>query len=116
MVLKTYSGKHESAYDSEKKAFSGLKLNESVPIVGYLGCYTHEYGEGPDAGKTYNLLLEWGERDLYEAWEDEKNVPPVRAEEIILFWKSLFEIADAIRHIHNLEVRRVKGRSLMFNG
>ncbi|KAI4928941.1 hypothetical protein J4E85_005563 [Alternaria conjuncta] len=70
MVLKSYHGDYQSAYDLEKKAFSGLKHNGSVPIVGCFGCYTHEYGEGTNAGKAYNLLLEYGERDLYEHWED----------------------------------------------
>ncbi|CAN9421752.1 unnamed protein product [Alternaria alternata] len=117
MVLKSYTGKYRTAYDLEKQAFLGLKHKETVPIVRYLGCYTHQYGEGSDAGTTYNLLLEWGQRDLYEAWEDEKNVPPVRAREIIRTWESIFEVADAIRHIHNLEVQRGKEKpSLKFNG
>jgi len=116
MVLKSYYGRHQSAYELEKKAFSGLKHNGSVPIVGYLGCYTHEYGEGTDAGKAYNLLLEYGDQDLYGYWEDEKNVPPVRAKEITRFWKSLFEVADAIKHIHNLEVQRGKEKPLRYNG
>lgn len=110
MVLKSYCGDKQSVYQLEKDAFSGLSTNDTVPIVRYLGCYTHDYGEGSRSNKTYNLLLECGERDLYQAWADETNVPPVRAEEIIRFWKSLFEVADAIRHVHNLEVPR-PGRS-----
>jgi hypothetical protein len=110
MVLKSYCGDKQSVYQLEKDAFSGLSSNDTVPIVRYLGCYTHDYGEGSRSNKTYNLLLECGERDLYQAWADETNVPPVRAEEIIRFWKSLFEVAKAIRHVHNLEVPR-HGRS-----
>jgi hypothetical protein len=106
MVLKSYCGDKQTVYDLEKEAFSGLKFHDTVPIVRYLGCYTHDYGEGSHCDKTYNLLLECGERDLYEAWADETNVPPVRAEEIIQFWKSLFEVAGAVSHVHNLEVPR----------
>ncbi|KAF2823723.1 hypothetical protein CC86DRAFT_59153 [Ophiobolus disseminans] len=106
MVLKSYSGNKQSVYELEKEAFSGLSSNDTVPIVRYLGCYTHDYGEGSTSDKTYNLLLECGERDLYQAWADETNVPPVRAEEIIRFWNSLFEVAKAVRHVHHLEVPR----------
>jgi hypothetical protein len=116
MVLKSYCGDKKSAFELEKEAFSGLQFNEQVPIVKYLGSYTHDYGEGKDMGKTYNLLLEYGERDLYESWADETNVPPVRAQEVLRFWKSLFEVADAIRHVHHLEVPRGKSAPLRFHG
>lgn len=106
MVLKSYCGDKQSVYQLEKDAFAGLKSNDAVPIVRYLGCYTHDYGEGSLCGKTFNLLLECGDRDLYQAWADETNVPPVIAEEIIETWKSLFDVADAIRHVHHLEVPR----------
>ncbi|KAF2031395.1 hypothetical protein EK21DRAFT_88108 [Setomelanomma holmii] len=117
MVLKSYCGNKKAVYDLEKEAFSGLSSNDNVPIVRYLGCYTHDYGEGSKLGKTYNLLLECGERDLYQAWADETNVPPVQAEEIIRFWRSLFDVAEAIRHVHNLEVpRHGKGAPLRYIG
>ena len=90
-------------------------MNE-VPIVRYLGCYTHDYGEGSEMGKTFNLLLERGERDLYESWADETNVPPVRAEEIIGFWNSLFKVAEAIRHVHHLQVEHGRNAPLRYHG
>jgi hypothetical protein len=121
MALKSYSGSREDLYELERNAFSGLNLNAQVPIVQCLGCYTHDHGENfnspnIDLRKTYNLLLEYGERDLYEHWADETNIPPVRAEEIILFWESLFEVAKAIRHVHNLEITRGKGVARKFHG
>jgi hypothetical protein len=116
MVLKSYCGNKKRDFELEKEAFSGLQYNEQVPIVRYLGCYIHDYGEGQDMGKTYNLLLEFGERDLYQSWADETNVPPVRAQEILRFWKSLFGVADAIRHVHHLEVPRARNVPLKFHG
>jgi len=121
MALKSYCGNKKIVYEHEKDAFSGLKSDAKVPIIRYLGCYIHDRGEGTDpngrhTGTTYNLLLEYGEKDLYEYWADETNVPPVRAEEIVTAWKSLFEVADAIRHVHNLEVPRERGESLKFHG
>ena len=115
MVLKSYCGDKRHDFESEKEAFSGLQSDSQVPIVRYLGSYTHDYGEGVDMGKTYNLLLEYGERDLYQSWADETNVPPVRAKEILRFWNSLFEVAHAIRHVHHLEVPRGKS-TLKYHG
>jgi hypothetical protein len=89
-----------------------LKSNDQVPIVQYLGSYTHDYGEGsgPNGhlGRTYNLLLEYGELDLDQYWADETNVPPVRAMEIIRYWEKLFEIAVAIRQVHHLDLSQGK--------
>jgi hypothetical protein len=106
MVLKSYCGNKKLDFELEKEAFSGLHSKKDVPILQYLGSYTHDYGEGENIGKTYNLLLEYGDHDLYQAWADETNVPPVRGQEILRTWDSLFEIAKAISHVHHLEVPR----------
>jgi hypothetical protein len=116
MVLKSYCGNKKRDFELEKEAFSGLQSNDQVPILKYLGSYTHDYGEGEQFGKTYNLLLEYGENDLYQAWADETNVPPIQAQEILQNWKSIFDIAEAIRHVHHLEIRRGKGQPWRFHG
>lgn len=100
----------------EKEAFSGLQSKDEAPILKYLGSYTHDYGEGEEMGKTYNMLLEYGENDLYQAWADETNVPPVQAHEILQSWRSLFKVAGAIRHLHKLEILRGKGEPRRFHG
>lgn len=116
MVLKTFCGDKESFFKLEKAAFEGLPWNDEVPIVRYLGCYTHSYGDGLAFGNTYNLLLEYGERDLYQAWADETNVPPVRAEEIIRFWQSHFGVARAIRHLHKFTLPGRGSNPVIYNG
>lgn len=105
MVLKSYCGNKQQRSILEREAFSSLNSNEEVPIVRYLGYYSHEFGEGSAMGDTYNLLLECGDRDLYQSWADETNVPPVRAKEIVQYWSSLFTVADAIRRVHHIERR-----------
>ncbi|KAG9195926.1 hypothetical protein G6011_01047 [Alternaria panax] len=110
MVLKSYCGIRKRDFEMEKEAFSGLQSGEKIPILQCLGSYTHDYGEGKGLGKTYNLLLEYGENDLHQAWADETNVPPVQAQEILQNWKSLFEVAKAIGHVHNLEIQRGKSQ------
>jgi hypothetical protein len=119
--MKTYVGNKRSAFEAEKDAFSALKSNTDVPIVRYLGSFTHDYGEGMAANdrrpqNTYTLLLEYGELDLYQYWADETNVPPVRVNEIIFYWEKLFEIAVAIREVHHLDVSQWKGSPLRYNG
>ncbi|CAN9388110.1 unnamed protein product [Alternaria alternata] len=116
MVLKSYCGNKQREFELEKEAFSGLQSNDQIPILKYLGSYTHDYGEGKGFGKTYNLLLEYGEYDLYQTWADETNVPPVQAQEILQNWRSIFDIAKAIRHVHHLEIRRGKDQPWRFHG
>lgn len=117
MVLKSYCGNKKRDFELEKEAFSGLlQSSNEVPILQYLGSYTHDYGEGKGQGKTYNLLLEYGDNDLYQAWADETNVPPVQAQEILQTWKSLFTVAEAIRHVHHLEILRGKEQPRRFHG
>jgi len=116
MALKSYSGKRKPEFEMERAAFLSLRSSDDIPILQYLGSYTHDYGEGMRSGRTYNLLLEYGESDLYQAWADETNVPPVQAQEILRYWKSLFMIAKAIRHVHHLEIPRDKGDSWKFHG
>jgi hypothetical protein len=116
MVLKSYCGNKKRDFEMEKEAFSGLQSTEEAPILQYLGSYTHDYGEGSQRGRTYNLLLEYGENDLYQAWADETNVPPVQAQEILQSWNSLFKVAGAIRQLHNLEFPRGQGQPWRFHG
>jgi len=116
MILKSYGGDGKRDFELEKEAFLGLQSSDEVPILRYLGSYTHEYDEGKDVGKTCNLLLEYGDNDLYQAWADETNVPPVQAQEILQSWKTLFKIAEAIRRIHKLEIPRGKDRPLKYHG
>ncbi|CAN9426566.1 unnamed protein product [Alternaria alternata] len=116
MVLKSYCGNKQREFELEKGALSDLQSNDQIPILKYLGSYTHDYGEGKGFGKTYNLLLEYGENDLYQTWMDETNVPPVQAQEILQNWRSIFDIATAIRHVHHLEIRRGKGQPWRFHG
>ena len=116
MVLKSYCGNKKRDFDLEKEAFSVLQSNDQIPILKYLGSYTHDYGEGEEFGRTYNLLLEYGENDLYQAWADETNVPPVQAQEILQNWRSIFNVAEAIRHVHHLEIQRGKDQYWRFHG
>jgi hypothetical protein len=121
MAMKTYVGNKKSVFEAEKDAFSALKSNIDVPIVRYLGSFTHDYGEGITSDdyhmrQTYNLLLEYGEFDLYQYWADHTNIPPVRVDEIVRYWEKLFEIAIAIRKVHYLDVSQWKTSPLKYHG
>lgn len=115
MALKSYREEKKDIFDWEKEAFSmGLKYDPDAHIVRYLGSYSHDNGDKKD-GKTYNLLLEFGEKDLEEYCADLTNVPPVRAWEIIRFWESLFQVANAVEKIHNLRIKQGR-RTKDYNG
>lgn len=86
-------------------------------MVQYLGHYEHEEIQLPSHAPetvvtakeeevtrtTYNILLEYGDMDLDEFFAE--RLPPVLQTEVEAFWKDLFEVADAVERIHNLEDR-----------
>lgn len=93
----------------------GLKQHEGM--VRWLASY--KYSHDLPAGQltatattpkqetgTYNILLEFGKMDLGDFFREVR--PPVRQSEFEAFWRSLFAIADAVRGIHNLEVRNAE--------
>lgn len=86
------------------KGFNGTNDPRSLGVVTYLGEYTrHDRGgDGVSAqGDTRHIMLEFGEQDLDEYLAD--TYPPVLNEEIIAFWESLFQIANTLARIHQLE-------------
>ncbi|MCJ1308075.1 hypothetical protein MMC25_001726 [Agyrium rufum] len=110
-ALKSFHEGNKHIYDKEVEAFAALKYNDG--IVKYLGDYGHprfcqpETNEGLHAGNngretfgTHNILLEYGDYDLDEYFA--QRLPPVVRTGIEDFWRSLFEVADAIEGIHNL--------------
>jgi len=116
-ALKTFEEGNAGPYENEKKAFQALRKNDGM--VRYLGEYIHkEVHESstkastvpeivtPDSQEdetrvTYNILLEFGEFDLEEYLHDV--LPPVVQTEVEAFWKGLFEVADAVKGVHNLQ-------------
>lgn len=106
MALKTYLSRH--LFEAEREAFLGLRDRVDVPIIRYLGNYTHTCEDGNEQTGTFNLLLEYGVADLDEYWADPTNAPPVMTQEIIRYWQSMFKIADAIDSVHNLQIHNSK--------
>ena len=114
-----------SLFDNERNAFLGLREQEGM--VQYLASYSHKeihpsLGlEGRDqrgeekvkATTTHNILLEYGELDLEEFFL--RRLPPIHQFEIEKFWKALFEVADALEGVHNLEIH-AEGRVQHYHG
>jgi hypothetical protein len=102
-ALKTFSESKRDLFDNEIQAFTGLKNHEGM--VQCLGGYSHEGHhalESPETcNKTHNILLEYGDLDLDEYFFE--RLPPVFPTEILGFWEDLFEVAVAIKGVHNLE-------------
>ena len=95
------------------KALRGLKDHEGM--VRWLADYKKSQTSSEEPGHpaadsfnqtskntTYNILLEYGEMDLSNYFEEIEQ--PVRSSDIEAFWRSVFAVADAVKGIHNLRV------------
>jgi serine/threonine protein kinase len=100
-------------FEEEKAAFAALRKHEGM--VQYLGDYEDteivlpindsQGREGPGEERkhvTYNILLEYGELDLDRYFEE--NLPPILEGEVSDFWKDMFDVADAVKGIHEMKV------------
>ncbi len=95
-VLKTYRFKDaKDNYESEVRAFRALKAGGSLgkSIIGFHGSYEQD--------GSYNVLLEYADRGTLEDYLA-KTPSPSTAEDIYMFWGSLFNIVKALKLIHNV--------------
>ena len=106
MALKVFARTRWDDFHDEREALSILRdksaeakqdeSQDSNNVVQYLGSFSYDCETD---GKTYNLLLEYGEQDLDEYFAD--HAPPVACEEIYSFWEGLFKIANALLSVHS---------------
>jgi hypothetical protein len=115
--LKVFQEGKRELYENEVEAFLALKDHDGM--VRYLTDYGHtephhtenasdttaqeeeEEGEESRTATTYNILLEFGELDLDQFFG--YRLSPVLQTELEKFWKDLFEVADAVKGIHDFE-------------
>ena len=94
LAVKSYSENRKTAYESEVQAYKGLANKPGM--LRYFGRYSH-----PEQGHTmYNILLEFGQKDLLEYFWD--TTPPTESVDIIRRGELICEIAKAIRSFHQL--------------
>ncbi|OBT55671.1 hypothetical protein VE04_06921 [Pseudogymnoascus sp. 24MN13] len=122
-ALKTFEEHNNSLFENEKDAF--LALCGQPGMIQYLGDYEHDEVRSSSTiphditsamqikTTTSNIILEYGDFDLDEYFME--FVPPVHQSEIKSFWECLFDVADAVKHIHHLKVN-TEGRTQEFNG
>jgi hypothetical protein len=113
LALKSYPSEQIDVFEWERIAFVGLRGQKGM--VQYLGDYSFDDTDDR-ASRTYNILLEFGELDLDEFFADEHSYPPVLTPEIVDFWQSLFEVAEALKRFHNLEYRNDDGVTAHYHG
>ncbi|KAI1169526.1 hypothetical protein F4777DRAFT_584828 [Nemania sp. FL0916] len=112
-AFKSYSQGREDIYKIEKNAFKGIGNEQDM--IKCLGTVETSNAPGGDPqDRCYNILLEYGEDDLNEYFI--VHSPPTLSSEILDFWEKLFQIADALQRVHNLEKKRNNGNSVMFKG
>jgi hypothetical protein len=108
--LKVFDEGNKALYENEKNAFYALRTYGGM--VRYLGEYIHKETRAPSATQThqdestttYNILLEFGECDLDEYFIERNS--PILPNEIVAFWKGLFDVVNAVEWIHNLKIER----------
>ncbi|KAL9021295.1 MAG: hypothetical protein Q9185_001500 [Variospora sp. 1 TL-2023] len=125
-ALKTFQNGSMSLYENEKEAFDALRNQNG--IVRLLADYSHAEKMDMDlqvepvpsgdqeesvTTNTFNLLLEFGEFDLDEYFA--QRLPPVFQGETEEFWRALFDVAEALERIHNLDLD-THGIVQQFNG
>ena len=85
-------------------------------MIRYLGDYEHIEKVPPNTDDvaredsdsstkmhaTYNILLEYGELDLDRYFE--QRLPPILEVEVADFWKDMFDVADAVKGIHEITI------------
>ncbi|ORY57867.1 uncharacterized protein BCR38DRAFT_81607 [Pseudomassariella vexata] len=108
-VVKSFNADNRDTFEAERDAFAGI--HGETRVIRYLGQYQEEFQQNQ---WTYNILLEYGEFDLDEYFYD--HYPPVLGAEIVDFWKELFEVAVAVRGLHNLEQINNAGRTTSYDG
>lgn len=95
-VLKTYNTKDAKDYfENEVDAFRKLATKNGIEksLIQFFGGYKQ--------GDTYNILLEYADCGTLEDFF--QNVtPPSLGEDIEMFWGRLFNVIQALSHIHKL--------------
>ncbi|KAL9033280.1 MAG: hypothetical protein Q9214_007590, partial [Letrouitia sp. 1 TL-2023] len=107
-ALKTFTSKDQKVFENEMEAFISLKGHKGM--VKYLASFKNEEANAsssPDHQITCNILLEFADMDLSVYFRN--RLPPALAKEAEEFWKALFEIATAVKDIHNFKDNRGEG-------
>ncbi|KAI0402285.1 hypothetical protein F4802DRAFT_608795 [Xylaria palmicola] len=99
-VVKRFSEKRKDEFEAEKDIYN--TIGEKEGIIHCIGWYTHCERDPESNSETvyYNLVLELGDQDLYSAFQKEN--PPITFAEIQIFWKSMFNVVDALASIQEL--------------
>lgn len=118
-AFKSYSEEWQDIYKIEKNAFNGIgNEQDMIKCLGTVQCVedpqtSYDPKTNPQR-RSHNILLEYGEDDLNEYFF--VHSPPTLGREILDFWEKLFQIADALRRVHNLEKKMNNGNSIKFQG
>ncbi|KAF2438416.1 hypothetical protein P171DRAFT_160681 [Karstenula rhodostoma CBS 690.94] len=106
LALKTFESASFPYWANEKQAFTALQQQRNKGMIQCLGCYailraTTDAESSPF--REMNILLEYGRFDLMGIFEHRN--PPVNSPEIEEFWRSLIEVVDALRGIHDFKTQ-----------
>ncbi|KAL1606266.1 hypothetical protein SLS60_003668 [Paraconiothyrium brasiliense] len=111
LALKTFESAQSSYWANEKQAFMVLQQQRNKGMIQCLGYYAILRGATTDSHRysstsqfrEMNILLEYGRFDLMGIFES--RLPPVNSPEIEEFWRSLIEVVDALKGIHDFRTQ-----------
>lgn len=93
-VLKTYrEAEAQQNYQAEREAYMNLRWDgkPSPHVLDYYGSFVH--------GNSYNIILEYADQGTLEDFM-KLTAPPSTAEDNLLLWDRLFNVAHGIMTIH----------------
>lgn len=96
-VLKTYRFKDaKDYYEAELSVFKGLMVQESLAknVIGFYGSY--------EQNGLYSILLEYADVGTLEDYL-QRTSSPTTGNDIYLFWRSLFNVINGLRSIHDVQ-------------
>ncbi|KAL9095882.1 MAG: hypothetical protein Q9165_001879 [Trypethelium subeluteriae] len=109
-VLKTFRRKASKLYRREALAYAAIRRdfdgrNENG-IIGFYGSFEHR--------EAFHVILEYANRNTLEEYM-KTLPPPMKTEDILLFWENLLLLARALQGLHTVIYHR-GGASTIENG
>jgi hypothetical protein len=127
LAIKSFIGSYHQIFEWEREAY--LTLDGVDAMVKYLGEYEIDEWVEKDivnengvvqhvlgVERTFNILLEFGDHDLFEFFADPLQHSPHLHDDIVDFWQSLFKVAEALKKLHHRKVKHAVGREEEFDG
>jgi serine/threonine protein kinase len=101
-ALKTYlTPDAKKYYENEVATFRRLRRKQNSGLIGFYGCYVQ--------ANAFSIILEFADKGDLENYFRTTS-PPVREDDILSFWESIFRTVWALECVHNVETSSTNHR------